>query len=139
MALTSEELTLFTGLNRVEIQRASDVEKYIVVPERAPGLTDQQYNAQVATARAQSISRLVRLSPSQLRARINIDGVQGGIKYSPDNNYTQDEQDAIFWGFKPNRGRSAVREIPEILAHNQEMIDDGFNAMMRKHYHRVRM
>ena len=130
MPLTDSERKSFTLAKLVELDRAPNRVDNLLDP---PNSTDIiKTPEQIAELRAKVHGQLAAMTVPQLRMRLNIESFGNQMVYSPDNNYTAEEQNAIKWGYKSNVGRKPIDEIPAILAHVQEMKADGLSPAIIK-------
>lgn len=120
--LNSMERLNFSAAQLVEIDRMSDRrQNAFLEPE---DIEPQER----AAFRAKTIERWKNQTAEQLKMRVNIDSFGKTVTYSEDDNYTSDERSAINAGWKWNRGRKAVDEIPAILSEYAALQSDGFSA-----------
>lgn len=86
----------FTAAQKVQIDRLT-VAGYFKAPADSE-MMDAAYSKMAK-------GKLEKLTPDQLRARVNITGVSWGrtpvVNYSPENDYTDAEKQAIGQGLRP--------------------------------------
>ena len=128
MGLTLAETQSFTQAKLDQLARMDaarlDASLTLAPVEGAPAPSKAQKDAH----RAKVVGQWANMTATQLRARVNVLSMGSAPTFAPESDYTQDEQDAIAYGYKGNVGRAWGKEIPAILAHKAEMEADGLSA-----------
>lgn len=130
--ITADERKSFTAEKLSELDRMSEARMDAMInPKEA---TQEEEDA----ARIAIVASLANRDVDQLKATVNIADFGEPVTYSDDDDYTAEEKAAIGYGWKANRGRRPLEEIPAIIAQNAEMITDGLDADTRKHILKAR-
>jgi len=121
MALTVDEQTLFSAGQLTELLRMPDIKlEETYLGTNNPDILPEN----LAAFRAKQLAKMAALSVGQLKARVNIDEINGGVVvYSNENNYSAQEQAIInaFFDVVPK----GILSIPAVLTQASAMQADG--------------